>query len=86
LLSCRILPRQSRAVDLADGYAVKSDLKPRPIIATDDVEKAQIVRHARQVFGFDRLPTRHPPAVQMAVPEHQQPTLVDRPDNIGLCG
>jgi hypothetical protein len=63
---------------------VESDLKARAVIAADDVEKAQIIRHARQVLGFDGLPAWHAPAVQMTAPEHQQPTLVDGPDNIGL--
>ena len=70
------------AVHLGDHGAVEADLETRRVTFADHVEEAQARRHPCQVLGFDRLPLRNAAGALVALPEFEQPTMIDRPDNV----
>jgi len=74
-----------RAVDLADGVAVVADQETRRPAAVLDVEQAEIGGDRLEMLGVHRLPLRHAVFAAVALPELQQPTLADRPDDVRTC-
>jgi hypothetical protein len=73
-----LVEKYAAAVRRAEDLALKAQV----FVIADHVEKAQIVRNARQIFRFDRLPQRHAARPQMPSPEIEQPTLVDRSNHV----
>src|SRR5664279_5159656 len=74
--------RIAQAVNPDDGWAIIADHKSHAAFAAGHVEKAEIIRHAREVLGLDRLPARHALLAEVTVPELQQPPLIDGLDHV----